>query len=131
MAVVTTTKRIVTIGRRAVVLVTYALLLADCSGGATGPPRIASDVFVSRVDGSAPNEVALLSGTFDVDVAVTALERAGARIVLVDDRGTDYATEADIEAAEQPRQRRLLSPNYVADPKVLSTLSSSTLTARA
>lgn len=120
MAVVTTTKSIVTIARRAVVLVTYALLLAGCSGGATGTPRIASDVFVSREDGSAPNEVALLSGTFDVDVAVTALERAGARIMLVDDRGTEYATEADVEAAEQRYvSGDFYTPNYVADPMVL------------
>ncbi len=61
--------------------------------------RIASDVLVSREDGSAPNEVALLSGTFDVDVALTALERAGARFMLVDDRGTEYAAEAEVDAA--------------------------------
>ncbi|MCA1694476.1 MAG: hypothetical protein LC749_06985 [Actinobacteria bacterium] len=65
-------------------------------------------------------EVALLSGIVDVDVAVTALERAGARFMLVDNRGTEYATEADVETAEQRyASRDFYTPNYVAAPKVL------------
>ncbi|MGH9278997.1 MAG: hypothetical protein ACRD12_12940 [Acidimicrobiales bacterium] len=117
-----TTSSIVARRRRAAFLLTYVLILTACSGGDTPSPRIASDVFVSREDGTVANEVAVLSGVFDVDVAVTALERAGARFSLVDNRGTEYATEADVEAAEQRYvSGDFYTPNYVAAPKVLDT----------
>lgn len=94
--------------------------MAACGGGDAGSLRIASDVLVSREDGSAPNEVALLSGDFDTAVAVTALERAGARFMLVDDKGTEHPTEVDVEKAEQRHvPGDFYTPNYVADPKVV------------
>jgi hypothetical protein len=120
MAVVTTTSTIFAGTRRAAVLVTSGLLLAACGGGDAGSLRIAPDVLVSREDGSAPNEVALLSGAFEVAVAVTALERAGARFMLVDDKGAEYPTEAEVEKAEQLHVAGgFYTPNYVAAPKVV------------
>jgi len=60
-----------------------------------------------------------MPGAFDIGVAVTALERAGARFMLVDDRGTEYATDADVEKAEQfYASGDFYTPNCVADPKV-------------
>ena len=94
--------------------------MAACGGGDKGALSIASDVLVSREDGSAPNEVVLLSGAFDTDQAITALERAGARFMLVDDKGTEYPTQADVEKAEQRHVAGdFYTPNYVADPKVV------------
>lgn len=118
----TATSSIVASSCRTVILLTYVLVLAACGGGDTRSLRIAPDVFVSREDGTAPNEVALLSGAFDVGVAVTALRRAGARFMLVDNRGTEYATEADVEAAEKRYTiGDFYTPNYVANPKVLDS----------
>jgi hypothetical protein len=106
--------------RRAAALLTYAVLLAACSGRDTESISMGSDVLVSRADGSASNEVVLFSGAFDVDVAIAALERAGARFLLVDDRGTEYATEAEVEEALQRHEPgEFYTPNYVADPKVV------------
>ncbi len=76
-------------------------------------------MLVSREDGSDPNETALLTGKFDVDVAVAALKRAGARFMLVDESGTEYPTEGDVEKAEQLHATGdFYTPNYVAEPKV-------------
>lgn len=105
---------------RTAVLSLALLVLAGCGGGSSDALRIAPDVFVSREDGTAPNEVILVSGPFDPDVAVIALRRAGGRFLLVDNRGTEYGTEADVEAAElRLPAGDFYTPNYVAEPKVV------------
>jgi hypothetical protein len=101
-------------------VVLAVLMLATCSNGGTGGLRIAPDLFVSGEDGTASNEVVMLSGDFDVHAAVTALGQTAERIMLVDDKGTEYATEEDVEAAEQRYEPGYFyTPNYVADPEVL------------
>jgi hypothetical protein len=105
--------------RLTAMLLAYVLIVA-CGGGETRSLKIGPDVFASREDGTAPNEVIVLSGAFEVDVAVAALRRAGDRFMFVDNRGMEYMTEADVEAAEERYATGdFYTPNYVADPKVL------------
>ncbi len=86
----------------------------------TGSVRIAPDAFSSREDGSAPNEVVVLSGVFDNGVAVESLRRAGARFMLVDEEGTEYATDESLYAGTLQGGKSLYSPNYVADPRIVA-----------
>ena len=83
--------------------------------GQAGSVKIASDAFGFYADGTGSYETVRLSGTFDTELAVAALHRAGERFMLVDEEGTEYADLDSLEAAALPRG--LYSPNYVADPR--------------
>jgi hypothetical protein len=99
----------------------FASLLAACSTDPGSKPASSSpsrSVFVAQEafgfwpDRTTSYESVLLSGQFDIDVAVSALRRAGARFILVTEDGTEHLTEESVFATG------LYNPNYVADPKV-------------
>ena len=76
---------------------------------------INADVFAYREDLGVSNEVFRVVSDSGEDKVVRALAAAGARFMLVDERGTEYRDEAGLESAAQAD---LYTPNYVSDPEV-------------
>ncbi|MGH9181395.1 MAG: hypothetical protein ACRDY5_06735, partial [Acidimicrobiales bacterium] len=84
--------------RRAIALVLVASgLLAACSSGRPASVDISSRAFGFSPDGSDSYESILLSGKFDNDAAVLALQRAATRFMLVTSDGTEHPSEESVE----------------------------------
>lgn len=76
---------------------------------------IDADVFGYREDVGVSNEVLRVESDSGDEKVVRALGAAGARFLLVDERGTEYHDEAGIETAAE---NDLYTPNYVSEPEV-------------
>jgi hypothetical protein len=76
---------------------------------------IDADVFAYREDVGTSNEVLRVVSDSGREKVVRALGAAGARFMLVDERGTEYHDEAGLESAAA---NDLYTPNYVSDPEV-------------
>lgn len=113
------------------------LVVAGCAGGDDGdpapttteqsgvtepPPGTSAEtgivmrdgVFGFSPDGTMSYEAIIVSSDAGSDVLVGALNRAGARFMLVTEDGTEHESDGGVERSG------LFSPNYVAEPQVLS-----------
>lgn len=80
--------------------------------------QLADDVFGQVPDEyglGASYETILLTGSFEPAAGVAALERAGSRLQMVDERGVEYATFEEVEEASFDDH---YTPNYVSDPEI-------------